>query len=430
MEGLLIFIAAAVALCVGLPIAFVILGAVALLVWSDPFVNFTAVPSLLVQGMDSFILLAIPLFVLVGVIMNSGGITDRLLELAIVLVGHFRAGIAQVNILASIIFSGMSGTSTSDVAGLGRVEIPMMIREGFRPETAAVVTAVSATIGPITPPSVPFILYGALTGVSIGQLFMGGVIPGLMLGGWLMVVVWMLARTGRISSAQLRPRGPTLAEVLTATRRSAWALLTPVLLIGGITSGIVTPTETAGVALVYAILIVRFVYRAATLRQIFQMFCEAAEAVGVIMLIVAAANAFGWLMTQAGTADAILDVVKSSGLGPTTTLVLLNVALLILGMFIEATSMIIMLSPILLPIVVQTGIDPVHFGVVFVLNMMIAVITPPIGICGLIASDIAGVSMQRFAREALPYIAAMIAFMFFILFVPGFVTWLPRLVFP
>ncbi|MGE3924909.1 MAG: TRAP transporter large permease subunit, partial [Lautropia sp.] len=229
---------------------------------------------------------------------------------------------------------------------------------------------------------------------------------------------------------QLRPRGPTLAEVLTATRRSAWALLTPVLLIGGITSGIVTPTETAGVALVYAILIVRFVYRAATLRQIFQMFCEAAEAVGVIMLIVAAANAFGWLMTQAGTADAILDVVKSSGLGPTTTLVLLNVALLILGMFIEATSMIIMLSPILLPIVVQTGIDPVHFGVVFVLNMMIAVITPPIGICGLIASDIAGVSMQRFAREALPYIAAMIAFMFFILFVPGFVTWLPRLVFP
>ena len=429
MQGLLITLACVASLVAGVPIAFVILLAVVLLVATDPFVNLSAIPSLLVQGMDSFILLSIPLFVLVGVIMNSGGITQRLLDLAVVLVGHWRAGVAQVNILASMIFSGMSGTSTSDVAGLGRVEIPMMIKEGFRPETAAVITAVSATIGPIIPPSVPFILYGALTGVSVGQLFLGGIVPGVLLGLWLMAAVALLARTGRISSTRLRTGRPALRSVAVAVRRSIWALLTPVILVSGIVSGVVTPTETAGVALVYAIFIVRFVYRALDFRAIFRLFCESAEYVGVIMIVVAAANAFGWLLTQAGIADVIMDWVKSSGHGPLTTLVLLNIALLILGTFIEATSMIIMLSPILLPIVVQTGIDPVHFGVVFVLNIMIAVITPPIGICGMIASDIAGISMQRFAKEALPYIAAMIAFLFFILFVPPLVTYLPRMVF-
>jgi tripartite ATP-independent transporter DctM subunit len=429
LEALLIAALALVALSVGLPIAFVILLVVWVLVFTDPFVNASAVPSLLIQGMDSFILLSIPLFVLVGVIMNSGGITQRLLDLAVVLVGHLRAGVAQVNILASMIFSGMSGTSTSDVAGLGRVEIPMMIRNGFRPETAAVITAVSATIGPILPPSVPFILYGALTGVSVGQLFLGGVIPGLLLGFWLMAIVALLARTGRISSARLLPKRSDMRSIMAALRESSWALLTPVILVSGIVAGTVTPTETAGVALIYAIFIVRYVYRAVTFRAIFAMFCESAEYVGVIMLVVAAANAFGWLMTQAGTADAILDLVKSSGFGPLTTLLLLNVALLVLGTVIEATSMIIMLSPILVPLIVQIGVDPVHFGVLFVLNIMIAVITPPIGICGMIASDIAGVTMQRFAREALPYIAAMIVFLFFVVLTPAVVTYLPRLVF-
>ena len=428
MEGFVIGALALLGLCIGLPIAFVILLVVVLLVATDPFVNFGAITPLLVQGMDSFVLLAIPLFVLVGVIMNGGGVTQRLLDLAVVLVGHFRAGVAQVNILASMIFAGMSGTSTSDVAGLGRVEIPMMIKEGFRPETAAVVTAVSATIGPIIPPSVPFILYGALTGVSVGKLFLGGMIPGILLGLWLMAVVHLLARTGRISAARLRAP-PRFANIVAAVRRSAWALLTPVILLGGLVGGLFTATETAGVALVYAIFITRFVYRDTTFRGLFEMFCESAEYVGVIMLVVAAANVFGWLMIQAGAADAILDFVRSSNQGPLMTLVLLNVVLLILGMFVEATSMIILLSPILLPLVKFTGVDPVHFGVVFVLNMMIAVITPPVGICGMIAADIAGVSMQRFAREAIPYVFAMIAFLFFIVFVPAVVTFLPNLLF-
>jgi C4-dicarboxylate transporter DctM subunit len=429
MEALVIGALAVLTLAIGVPIAFVMLLVCFLLIATDPFVNLGAVPAIFVQGMDSFILLSIPLFVLVGVIMNAGGITQRLLDLAVALVGHFRAGLAHVNIVASMIFAGMSGTTTSDVAGLGRIEIPMMIKDGYRPETAAVITAVSATIGPIIPPSVPFILYGALTGTSVGKLFLGGVIPGILLGLWLMAVVALLARAGKIQSARMARARPSVANIVVALRRSAWALLTPVILIGGIITGYFTPTEAAGIAVVYAIFITRFIYRNVGFRELFSMFCESAEYVGVIMILVAAANVFGWLMTQAGTADTVLDLIRSSGQGPLMTLVLINVILLVLGMFIEATSMIILLSPILLPLVQQTGVDPVHFGVVFTLNMMIATITPPIGICGFIASDIAGISMQRFAREVIPYVAAMIAFLFVILFVPPLVTYLPNLVF-
>ena len=429
MLVLAIAVVSALTLLSGVPIAFVILLASFLVIAADPFVNLGAVPSIFVQGMDSFILLSIPLFVLVGVIMNAGGISQRLLDLAVALVGHLKAGIAHVNIVASMIFSGMSGTTTSDVAGLGRIEIPMMIKEGFRPETAAVITAVSATIGPIIPPSVPFILYGALTSTSIGALFLGGISPGILLGLWLMAVVTWQAHTGRISSVTYTRVRASWGTIATALRRSFWALLTPVILLGGMTSGWFTTTEAAGIALIYAIFIVRFVYRSVTFRELFEMFCESAEYVGVIMIVVAAASVFGWLVIQAGGADVFLAVIRAANAGPMMTLVILNLILLVMGMFIEATSMIILLSPILLPLIKETGIDPVHFGVVFTLNMMIATITPPVGICGLIASDIAGVSMQRFTREVIPYVIAMIAFLFFILFVPPLVTFIPRLVF-
>ena len=429
MEALIIGVIAACTLLVGVPIAYVILLVCFLIVANDPFVNLGAVPAIFVQGMDSFILLSIPLFVLVGVIMNAGGISQRLLDLAVVLVGHMKAGIAHVNIVASMIFSGMSGTTTSDVAGLGRIEIPMMVKEGFRPETAAVITAVSATIGPIIPPSVPFILYGALTGTSVGRLFLGGVVPGVLLGLWLMAVVAWLAHRGVISSVRYTRGRASFGNIMTAVRRSVWALLTPVLLIGGMTSGYFTATEAAGVAVVYAIFIVRYVYRSVTWRELFGMFCDSAEYVGVIMIIVAAASVFGWLVIQAGAADIFLNLIRSAGQGPLMTLVVLNLILLVMGMFIEATSMIILLSPILVPLIKETGIDPVHFGVVFTLNMMIATITPPVGICGLIASQIAGVSMQRFTREVIPYVVAMIAFLFLILFVPPLTTFLPNLVY-
>ncbi|MCC7328049.1 MAG: TRAP transporter large permease [Burkholderiales bacterium] len=429
MELFVIATLAVVTLAIGVPIGFVILLTCFLLIFNDPFVNLGAVPAIFVQGMDSFILLSIPLFVLVGVIMNAGGLSQRLLDLAVVMVGHLRAGIAHVNIVASMIFSGISGTTTSDVAGLGRIEIPMMVKEGFRPETAAVITAVSATIGPIIPPSVPFILYGALTSTSIGKLFLGGLIPGILLGLWLMAVVALLAHRGQISSARYMRGRASLASIGVALRRSFWALLTPFILVGGIVTGWFTATEAAGVAVVYAILVTCFVYRTVSFRELFAMFCESAEYVGIIMMVVAAASVFGWLIIQAGAAAFLLDLIRATGQGPMVTLIIINLILLVMGMFVEATSMIILLAPILMPLVQQTGVDPVHFGVVFTLNMMIATVTPPIGMCGIIASDIAGVSMQKFSREVIPYVLAMIAFLFFILFFPPIVTYLPNLIF-
>lgn len=429
MELFFFAVMATVALVIGVPIAFVILLVCFLFIAGDPFVSLGAVPAIFVQGMDSFILLSIPLFVLVGVIMNAGGITQRLLDLAVVLVGHFRAGLAHVNIVASMIFSGMSGSTTSDVAGLGRIEIPMMIKDGYRPETAAAITAVSATIGPIIPPSVPFILYGGLTGTSVGKLFLGGIIPGILLGLTLMAVVALHARAGKIQSERMTRVRPSVANIVVAVGRSVWALLTPVILIGGIITGWFTATEAAGVAVVYAIVVTRFIYRTVTFRELFAMFCESAEYVGVIMIVVAAASIFGWLIIQAGASEFLLDLLRSTGQGPTMTLILISLILLVMGMFLEATSMIILLAPMLVPLVQQTGVDPVHFGVIFTLCIMIATITPPIGMCGLIASNIAGVSMQRFTIEVVPYVLAMIAFLFFILLFPPIVTYLPNLIF-
>lgn len=425
----LLAICALLALLAGLPIAFVILGLAFAIVLSDPFVAMSSVPRTFVQGFDSFILLSIPLFVLVGNIMSSGGITQRLLDLAIVLVGHFRAGLAQVNIVASIIFSGISGTTTSDVAGLGRVEIPMMVKAGYRPETAATITAVSACIGPLVPPSVPLILYGALTDTSIGQLFLAGAIPGLLLGVALMGVIALLAWSGRLQVAPARDHRAGASEIGVACVRSAPALLTPVILIGGIIGGFFTPTEAGAVAVLYALFLTMLMYRELSLRALWTLVCDTAETVGIIMLVVGAAASFGWLLMQSGAANALLDFVSGLALPPWGTLIVVLALLLAIGLFVEATSMIILLSPILVPLIARLGLDPVHFGIVFTMTVMIAVITPPVGICSYIAAGIANVGMHRLTRELIPYVGAMIAFLFLVAFVPGLSTWLPSLVF-
>lgn len=426
---ILMAVCAILALLIGLPIAFIFLALCFLLVISDPFVSVSAVPRTFVQGLDSFILLAIPLFVLVGNIMSSGSITQRLLDLAMILVGHWRAGLAQVNIMASLIFSGISGSTTSDVAGLGRVEIPMMIKAGYKPETAATITAVSACIGPLVPPSVPLILYGALTGTSIGKLFLAGIIPGLLLGATLMIVIGWLAMTGGIAVAKARNERASLKEFTRVLWRSVPALLTPVILVGGIIGGFFTPTEAGAIAVVYALMLTFAVYRDLTLRDLWTILCDTAETVGIIMIVVGAAASFGWLITQAGAASAMLDFVTAIDRPAWMILLLVLAILLAIGLFVEATSMIILLSPILVPLVVYLGMDPVHFGIVFTMSVMIAVITPPVGICSYIAASIANVGMHRLTRELLPYVGTMILFLLVIAFVPQLSTFLPALIF-
>jgi len=411
------------------PIAFSILCASIVSVIIDPYVYRNIIPSVIVQGMDSFILLAIPLFVLVGMVMNTGGITTRLLNLALRLVGHLPGGLAHVNVVGSMIFSGMSGSTTSDVAGIGRVEIPMMTKSGYRPATAAAVTAVSACIGPIVPPSVPFILYGALTDTSVGRLFVGGAIPGILLGFSLMGVVAFLAKTAKFTGVGKSTERASLGEILRAFKNSFWALITPIIIMGGIIAGIFTPTEAAGIALFYSLVITIFFYRELRIKDVFRILCDGAEFIGMIMLVVAAAFVFGWLLTQAGLADVLMKFIFGITKNTTAILILINLIMLIMGCFIEATSLIILLSPILMPIIIQINVDPVHFGVIFVMNIMIAVITPPVGICAYIASDIAGINMQEFTREVIFYILAMLAFLTFIIFFPSIVMFLPNLVF-
>ena len=379
--------------------------------------------------MDSFILLAIPLFVLVGMIMNTGGITDRLLKVAITLVGHLPGGLAHVNVVGSMIFSGMSGATTSDVAGLGRVEIPMMIKAGYRPATAAAVTAVSACIGPIVPPSVPFILYGALTDTSVGRLFVGGAIPGILLGFSLMCVIAFLAKTRKFGGVGRSTERASLGEIFQALKNGFWALITPIIIMGGIIAGLFTPTEAAGIAVFYSLLVTIFFYRELRIKDIFRILCDGAEFIGMIMFVVAAAFVFGWLLTQAGLADVLMKFIFGITKNATAILILINLIILIMGCFIEATSLIILLSPILMPIILHINVDPVHFGVMFVMNIMIAVITPPVGLCAYIASDIAGITMQEFTKEVIWYVFAMLMFLGIIIIFPSIVTFLPNLIF-
>ena len=380
----------------------------------------------MIQGMDSFVLIAVPLYVLVGMIMNTGGITKRLLNVAVAMVGRLPGGLAHVNVLGSMIFSGMSGATTSDVAGLGRVEIPMMIKAGYKPTTAASVTAVSACIGPIVPPSVPFILYGALTDTSVGQLFLGGAIPGFLLGFAFMGVIAFGAIRGKYAGVKEKKLEISFWRTIS---EGIWALVTPVIIIGGIVAGFYTPTEAAGIAVLYALFITMVIYRELSLKDLWEILCDGAEFVGVIMFVVAAAFIFGWLLTQAGIADILLENIFKISENKIVVLILINLLMLIMSCFIEATSLIIIMSPILMPIILRLNISPVYFGVLFVMNIMIAVITPPVGICAYIASDIAGVTMQEFSKEVLGYIIAMLLFLGLLDSVPQIVMFLPELFF-
>jgi tripartite ATP-independent transporter DctM subunit len=424
LAGLAVFL-----LLLEMPIAFAILGACISFILLDPNINFSIIPNMIIQGMDSFILMAVPLFVLVGVIMSTGGITNRLVNIAVSLVGHLPGGLAHVNIVGSMIFAGMSGTTTADVAGLGRVEIPMMTNAGYRASTAAVITAVSATIGPIIPPSVPFILYGALTDTSVGRLFVAGAIPGVLLGFSLMAVIAYSAKTGKFAGIAASCKKATLKQIIHVFREGFWAIITPFLIMAGIVFGLFTPTEAAGITVFYSLFITIFVYKELKIKDIFKILCDSAEFIGVIMIVVAAASVFGWILAQAGIADILANFMFGITDNPIGILIIINIIMLVMGCFVEATSMIILLSPILIPIIHKIHVDPVHFGIIFTLNIMIATITPPVGICAYIASDIAGIRMQEFTKEGILYILAMIAFLGVIIFFPAITTFLPNLVF-
>jgi len=375
----------------------------------------------MVYGVNSFPLLAIPFFLLAGRLMNTSGITDRIFNFCNVLIGHVRGGLGHVNILASMIFAGMSGSAVSDAVGLGQIEIKAMKDQGYDLEFSAAITAASSTIGPIIPPSIPMVLYGVLGNVSVGALFIGGIIPGVLMGLFMMVTVSIIAKQRRYP-IQERARFKT---IIRTTFQALFPLLCPVILIGGIWSGIFTPTEAAAVAVVYSLFLGLILYRELNWRSLIKVLREALDDTSVILFIIAAASLYGWLLARyqipSGIAEKILVLTQD----PLTILLLVNGFLLVVGCFMESLAAINILTPILLPLVMKVGIDPIHFGVVMVLNLMIGLLTPPVGMVLFAVQRVAGIPFAKLQRALLIYFIPLLLVLLLITFYPPLVMWLP-----
>lgn len=371
-----------------------------------------------------YIIIAVPLFVFMAQVMNSGKITDMIFRFANVLVGRRKGGLGHVNVVASIIFSGMTGSAVADASGLGMMEIKAMKEHGYEEDFSCAVTAASATIGPVFPPSIPMIFYAMLSGASIGNLFLGGMIPGLLIGAALMVyIAWTANRRGY-------PRGEKMAlrDMLVVTFKAFPALFSVIVLLGGIYTGIVTPTEAGALASLYAILVAALVYRALGGRVLWQAVKDTVKTTGTLSLIVGCAFTFSFIVAREQipqmAASFLLSVTSSKAL----LLLLINIVFLLLGMFIDTSTITVVFIPMVLPLVQALGIDLVHFGVVVTLNMMIGLSTPPFGMLLFIVSGISGAPIRGIIREIFPMLAAMIIVLVLVTYVPDIVLFLPRMI--
>jgi len=406
-----------IALCMGLTavIFFVVLGEVDTLLM---------VPARMYSSTTSFTLLAIPFFILVGNLMNTGGMTQRIFRFAQCMVGHIKGGLGHVNVVNSMIFAGMSGSAVADAAGIGMVELEAMTKAGFDRRFSAAVTAATSTIGPIIPPSIPFVIFGSMTGTSVGRLFLGGFIPGFIMGMAMMITVYI------ISDRRGYPREPraTWREFL-ASGLGAWsAMACPLIIIGGILIGIFTPTEASVVAAIYALIITLVVYKEITLRDLPRILWETLEHTIRVMFIISAAGIFGWLLIQQRVPEAVIQGLLSLSHNPWILLLIINIILLILGCFMEVISIMLLTIPIFMPLIEKVGIDPVHFGVVLTLNLMIGLLTPPVGMVLYAVSSVAKIPLWDLAYELRWYIVSIMVSLVLITYIPSLVTWIPNLV--
>jgi tripartite ATP-independent transporter DctM subunit len=411
-------------IAIELPVAFALIAAaLAWLQFASP-VPMSLVVQRMTSGIDSFPLLAIPLFVLAGNLLNVGGIASRIFEFAVALVGHLRGGLAQVNIFASLIFAGMSGVAQADAAGLGTVEIKAMKKEGFDPAFAAACSAASAIVGPIIPPSVIMVVYGVLAQVSIGDLFLAGIVPGFAIGGLLMAMVWYLVASGRVY-APVTKRA-TATHLGRTFVRAIPALSAPVILVVGLLSGVATPTELGAITVVYAT-ILGFAYRELTLAKLYACIGETFVTTGVLVFIMAAAVPFGWAIAvnniPANLAATLLEITTNKW----AILAMINVLLLVIGCFMETTAILLIAVPTFLPLITQLGIDPIHFGLIIILNLLIGATTPPFGVLLFIVQDIAKVSFGEIVRAMLPFYIPLGAALILITYWPDLSLWLPRM---
>jgi tripartite ATP-independent transporter DctM subunit len=421
--GTVLLIVFAILMALGVPIAVSLgLGAVSAIIYTGKFSALAAFHRM-ISGIDSYILIAIPFFILAGQLMNTGGITRKLFRFATALVGHIPGGLGHANIVASIIFAGMSGSAVADAGGLGQVEMKAMTDEGFDKEFSAAVTCASATIGPIIPPSIPMVVFGAAAEVSIGSLFLGGFIPGLLLGLATMLLVYLISVKRKYPT-----KGFRLREVWESFKDAFFPLLTPVIIIGGILGGIFTPTEAAAVASVYAFVLGFIIYREISVRDLQKIFLDTAVTSATVLFIIGAAAAFSWVIAMEGIPQAVANWLLSITTNKYVIILLLNIVFLMLGMFMESLSILLITVPFLMPLISAVGINPIHLGVMVVLNLMIGLSTPPVGMSLFVCSKIAGVKLEKLYQEMVPFLIPLLISLVIISYFPDTVLMLPRLI--
>jgi tripartite ATP-independent transporter DctM subunit len=387
-------------------------------------VNIPMLSQRMQYGVNNFLLLAIPLFILAAKLMNTAGITTRLFNFARLLVGFLPGGLGHANTVASLIFAGMSGAAVADAAGLGQVELKAMKDEGYDTEFSVAITAASSTIGPIFPPSIPMVIYALVAEESVGKLFLGGVVPGLVMTVALMLMVAYYAH----QRGYPRTPFPGLRAILSVASKAVLPILTPIILLGGIWSGMFTPTEAAAVAVAYALVLGVIVYQEIHPRDLGKIFMETAKETAAIGIIICAANFFGWLLLRTGLTNKVATGITQLTTDPIVFLLLVNLFLLVVGCFMETVVAILIVTPMLMPVVLKLGIDPLHFGLLLVLNLMIGLLTPPFGVVLFVMAGISDVPFERVVRATLPFLIPLLAVLALITFVPPLVTWLPKLV--
>jgi tripartite ATP-independent transporter DctM subunit len=408
----------------GVPVGHAMIGGSVLYLYLKGMDMGTVAEQLLNGTYQSFLLLAIPLFILAATIMSSGSVLDRLMRFCNAIVGRFPGGLAQVNVLQSIVFASMSGSALADAAGSGKLMQVMMTKDGkYTRGFAAALTAASSVIGPILPPSIPMVLYALVSGTSIGYLFIAGVLPGLLLGGVLMGLIYFLAKHRKFPVEDKVP----LREMPRITREALPALMLPVVLLGCLYTGITTPTEAAGLAAAYALIISVVLYRSIGWGDIYESLISSARVSISIGMLIAGALVFNYVITVENIPATLSTVLKGLELSPLGFLLLVNLILLLLGCFLEGSTIILVILPVLLPTAVALGVDPVHFGVVAVLNIMIGLVTPPYGLLLFMMTKIADISLTELVREMVPFLVVMIGALALVTLWPDMVLFLPRL---
>jgi len=412
-------------LLIGLPVFFGLLAAPGLLLYlNGQERDITLLYRNVYNGMDSFPLMAIPFFMLAGELMNKGGITMRLVEFAQALMGHFRGGLAHVNILSSMLFAGLSGSAVADTSALGSMLIPAMEKQGYTRKFAAAITAASSVIGPIIPPSGIMIIYAYVMGESVAALFLAGIVPGILVGVGLMLVVKVMADKYDFPVASAKSTWPERGQ---ASLKAFFPLMTPVIIMGGILAGVFTPTEAAAVAVAYALFIGFFVLRTLTIAEIPGILSRAGMISSVVLLLVGAAMAFKTVVSLSHAPEQLASYILSLSDNPLILLFLINLLLFVVGMFLDAGPAIIILGPILGPIFIDLGVDPIHFAIIMSVNLTVGLATPPMGLVLFVASAVSGERVEAIARAILPFLAVEVLVIFLITYVPAISMTIPRL---